>query len=1053
MKLSSFSIILVFVVMMIIGASMIPLIEISDKPVMRYEKNIMVRVGWPNIPANIVEQKVTCPLEGVLSSVDGVQNVYSVSSFGESSIDVILKPDANVSSVKLAVSSIIRQTYNKLPEGVWYPWIGGGKEKRRNDNESKLLLTYQIHSSMNPEILRDYLEKTYALPVRNIEGVNKVEVVGTVEHEIEITFNPEVILNYHLNINEISEMIRNYLGMDHVVGSVIRDHGNGGRTITMHLISDNDILKIKEIPITTKNEKIIYLNDLVKVRTLTKKPKSYFRVNGQNTAYMNIYVLANSNLIPLSFKIQNLVNEIESCSLGQINKEISFDGAKSQREELFTMITRTLYSLLLLLFFVWVTNRSLKNLFIVSVSLIANIFISFIGYVIFEVQLNIYSLVGITVSLGLIIDATIMMTDHYSYYRNKKAFLAIMAALITSIGSLLIIFFLPQETKDFLGDFGWVIVINLTTALFVALFFVPALIDKLKYYPRKNTNRKLRRLVFWNKIYYIYIKYACHYKKICYAIMILAFGIPVFALPGGTGDCDDSTWDDSIELPWYEKVYNKTLGSDFFIENLKEPLSYILGGSITFFANAMNNIENINTENKQEKLNIEGTIPAKMDLEKLNEKTILLENYLDTFSIVEKYVTHIQNNTAKITVSFNDNIKSTKMLLDFEEEIRKKAFSIGGVSWSLSGISPSGYSNDISSVTRNYTIELRGYNYDRLNLYAKEICDTISKNNMVSDIAVEVPGYENKENNYFVDYHSDKMTLYNITPNSLYSSLSKIQNSNYLGKTTDSSYLDIWLRPYSTFDMWKMMNSQINISGNNINIKNVSDITLKNINNEIPRIEQEYILKVSFNNIGNPILANDYIDNIVKLFNKKMELGFRCNRSAFFNRQLNENNWWAILLVVVIIYVICVIQFESFKIAIMIISMIPISLIGTFLSFALTKIPFGEGGYASLIMLCGITVNSALYLLSHFIYLIKQSKYSNRNTINTYIYAFNQKITPIMLTILSTVLGLFPFFIDGTNDLFWISFATGLSGGMIFSVIALIFVLPIITCTLKYIHV
>ena len=58
-----------------------------------------------------------------------------------------------------------------------------------------------------------------------------------------------------------------------------------------------------------------------------------------------------------------------------------------------------------------------------------------------------------------------------------------------------------------------------------------------------------------------------------------------------------------------------------------------------------------------------------------------------------------------------------------------------------------------------------------------------------------------------------------------------------------------------------------------------------------------------------------------------------------------------------------------------------------------------------------------------------------------------------MLTILSTVLGLFPFFIDGTNDLFWISFATGLSGGMIFSVIALVFVLPIITCTLKYIHV
>ena len=115
----------------------------------------------------------------------------------------------------------------------------------------------------------------------------------------------------------------------------------------------------------------------------------------------------------------------------------------------------------------------MRYLSIIAIALAANLLIAIIAYWLFKVQLHIYSLAGVTVSLGLIIDSTIVMADHYSYYHDRKAFQAILAALLTTIGSLIIIFFLPDELRDNLYDFGWIIIINLTLSLLVAYFFVP----------------------------------------------------------------------------------------------------------------------------------------------------------------------------------------------------------------------------------------------------------------------------------------------------------------------------------------------------------------------------------------------------------------------------------------------------------------------------------------------------------------------------------------------------------------------------------------------------
>ena len=121
--------------------------------------------------------------------------------------------------------------------------------------------------------------------------------------------------------------------------------------------------------------------------------------------------------------------------------------------------------------------------------------------------------------------------------------------------------------------------------------------------------------------------------------------------------------------------------------------------------------------------------------------------------------------------------------------------------------------------------------------------------------------------------------------------------------------------------------------------------------------------------------------------------------------------------------------------------MIPISFIGVFLTFYLLDINFDQGGYASFILLSGISVNSALYIINDFNNTKKAHPLLSIQ--KCYFKAFNSKITPIMLTIITTIVGLIPFVWEGQKEVFWFSFAAGSIGGLLFSITGIFLYLPL----------
>ena len=113
---------------------------------------------------------------------------------------------------------------------------------------------------------------------------------------------------------------------------------------------------------------------------------------------------------------------------------------------------------------------------------------------------------------------------------------------------------------------------------------------------------------------------------------------------------------------------------------------------------------------------------------------------------------------------------------------------------------------------------------------------------------------------------------------------------------------------------------------------------------------------------------------------------------------------------------------------------------GAFLTFIITGVEFGSGGFASLVLLSGIVVNSAIYILCQY---AKIQKEKSTGGMKAYLCAFNHKIVPIYLTVISTIVGLVPFFFEQSEEPFWFSFAVGITGGLLLSIPAMIFVMPL----------
>ena len=169
----------------------------------------------------------------------------------------------------------------------------------------------------------------------------------------------------------------------------------------------------------------------------------------------------------------------------------------------------------------------------------------------------------------------------------------------------------------------------------------------------------------------------------------------------------------------------------------------------------------------------------------------------------------------------------------------------------------------------------------------------------------------------------------------------------------------------------------------------------------------------------------------------------KAERSYWNWAQRDSSQYWCLGLIIIIIFFTTSILFNSVKQPLAVIFVIPISYIGVFLTFYLFRLNFDQGGFASFVLLCGITVNASIYILNEYNQL--RRRFPMLTPLRAYLKAWNAKITPILLTILSTILGFIPFLLGADKEAFWFPLAAGTMGGLILSLLGIFVYLPLFT--------
>ncbi|MDR2586150.1 MAG: efflux RND transporter permease subunit, partial [Prevotellaceae bacterium] len=270
LRISAFSTVLVMLVLMTIGAGVVPLLSLQFTPAERTQY-ITVSFGWANASAKVIEQEATSKIEGVLAGVRGVQKISSTSYKGRGTVTLTLKKGTDMGSVRFEISSLIRQIYSKLPDGVSYPSLSLSAAGYR----PQAILVYTFNAGMAPIEIQRWVERHIVTKLSRIEGINNANLSGANPFYYEVAYNSDKMRAFGIGANEIQQAIRQRFGSELVVGSISTEHKaleEKGTQMVVKMENGGRMTDFENLFIKTVNGKQVFLGQIAQISLKEQLP-------------------------------------------------------------------------------------------------------------------------------------------------------------------------------------------------------------------------------------------------------------------------------------------------------------------------------------------------------------------------------------------------------------------------------------------------------------------------------------------------------------------------------------------------------------------------------------------------------------------------------------------------------------------------------------------------------------------------------------------------------------------------------------------------------------
>lgn len=1041
------SIILPFVALSLIGISLIPFLSFQLFP-SRTLPALTITYNWPYASEKLIEERITAPLEGILATLPELEHVKSTTVKGTGRIYLEFEADTDLQMRQFECSALIRQVYPSFPSEVFFPEVEPQVTERAR---STTLLSYTLNGYAHPYWLKNYAEKSLRIPLSQIQGIHQVNIFGASPFVWEMTYQPHELLQWGLQPEDIAQAL-NRLGSQVTLG---RREGN-----QWILVSGNQ--DWQSLPITQYQGRILCLKDILTIRYAEQAPEAYYRLNGLNQVTIQMEADRFANQLKVASNTKALITQLESRLPGGFSLVKTYDATTFLQEELKKIAVRSGFTLGILLLFVVLISRSIHYGGIILLSLLGNLAIAGIVYYLLDLEMHLYSLAGLTVSMGLVIDNSVVMIEHLKSQGNTKIILALLTSTLTTLAALSVIFFLPSPLQLQFIDFAWVMIINLSVSMGIAYWFIPALLRQFPVSMSPQRSRIFRRRqAKGKKIYENYLQWAIRRRTVLFLLGIWGFGIPIFLLPDNWQETQGSRTAKNVEkdtlIPWYGEWYNSSVGSENYQEKIKPWLNKILGGSLRLFLEETFPRSGNRTPERTV-LHIEGQMPQGTIVSQMNQAFLPLENFLSQFDEIDQFETKIlSTQQASLKIFFKPEAERKGFHFFLKNQVEGYVSDLGAVDWRVFGVGQ-GFSNAVGMGLKNSRIQLKGFNYEDLMRFAESLKVNLLNYPRIDEVFFngQIRWDYRPYSEYIMPLDRQRLALLGVNGQQILNRLRPFsQAPSYLPSlpsTEGYSPAILFVQSRDSLDVWELNNLPIQVDSLGTKLQQLG--TLKKIpsGEVIYKEDQQYHVWVEYDLVGSDALREKVEREMAEETQRGLPIGYSAKPGwdDTWGQRQKMHAFPTVFWVIAMVFCICAILLESLRQPLAVIAIIPISFIGVFLTFYLFNLDFDQGGYASLLLLSGISVNAALYIINDFNHYTK--KYVHLSLISIYLKAFTQKSIPIGLAISSTVLGLLPFLLGGPGEPFWFALAAGTTGGLIFSLFGILLFLPVFLIQRKNLH-
>ena len=989
---------MVFVALAVFGTVAYDQLALNLLPDISYP-TLTIRTEFEGAAPEEIENLITKRVENAVSVVDNVARVSSISKPEVSDVVVEFSWKTDMDFAALAVRERL--------DMVQLPLAAEKSILLRYDPSTDPIMRVSVSGSPNLSMLRYHSDEFVKPDLESIGGVAAVRVSGGLEQEIRVELEEQMLASLGISIQEVtSRLAQENINL---TGGTLRD--GEAKYLVRTLNEFQDITEMKDVIVAQRTGVPIRVRDIGTVYSGFKERDIITRINGQESVELAIFKAADANTVSVAQIVKERLEQLEIDYKGTrdpLEFDVVFDQSTFIKQSIDEVLRTAIWGGVLAIAVLFAFLRSLKTTLIIGLSIPISIVTTFFLMYSSSISLNIMSLSGLALGIGMLVDNSIVVLESIFRYRamghgpRESANLgasevgsAVVASTLTTICVFVPIVFVEGVAGQLFADQALTVTFSLAASLVVAIMLIPML-SSLGRPPRTppggTEQEKAERQFFLVRPYDWLLSRALNYRLVAVITALVSFVLSVQLL-GRLGselipEVSQGEFFVDVRLPSGVPV-EQTLTR---LIEFEEVLSQVPAAASYYTMAGSGNQTGVQAVEEQEHI---GQILVKLEPGTLHEKEDLII-----------------------------------------EELRQSFVRIPGVEYKFS-------KPNLFSFKTPVEVILQGYNLKGLKAYAQRLTAGLESVEGLRDLKAST-----EEDNPEVQIRFDRRRLanYNFTIDQIAGLIrNKVQGEIPTEFSERDRRIDVRvrLREMDRSSLADLRNLVINPGeAKPIILSSVAEVSLAQGPAEIRRIGPDRVAVISGNIVGRDLqsIVSD-IESVIAGMSLPSDFYAYVGGQSEERTVAFESMRFALVLAVFLVYLVMASQFESLVQPFIIMFAIPFAAIGVSLALFITNQVLNVVVLIGFIVLAGIVVNNAIVLLD----LTNQLRMQGSKKFDAVRQACSIRLRPILMTTSTTVLGLLPMALNmGEGSELRIPLAITIIGGLVTSTLLTLVLVPVV---------